>query len=316
MTDFNIYNSDDDPFDFENYFAGTDTSTDIVTEEDDAPPSDLFRQAFRFFDFNQRVLNKDVRNMEVDLDRRSARELVSLYYDLQKARMAYRNQVRDLQKAGSPHDLLNYYAHTLEMLEKSLVGPLDYFGDQFIVGQWAKSQYGIGPVITAGLVAHIDIEKAPTAGSVWRYAGIDPTVKWEKGQKRPFNAQLKTLTWKIGQSFMKFSNRDQCFYGHLYKQDKARRLAKNEAGDYAEFAQQILTSKKWGNNPTRTYLESGKLPPAQIDAQARRFAAKIFLSHYHAVAYQAHHGTPAPRPYIIEHGGHVHEIAIPNNPFA
>ncbi len=117
--------------------------------EDQTHPDDIVRQAFDFFQFNQRVLNKDVRNMEVDLDRRSARELVSLYYDLQKARLGYNNQVRDLTKAGSPHELLGYYATIIEMLEKSLVAPLDHFGNQFVVGQWAKSQYGIGPVITA-----------------------------------------------------------------------------------------------------------------------------------------------------------------------
>ena len=292
-----------------------DINQEIEDFEDEPNPMHLVTGAFDFFTFNQRALNQDVRNIEINLDRRSARELVNLYYDLQKARMGYRNQVRDLQRANSPHQLLSYYADVVEMLEKSLVNPLDYFGNQFVVGRWAKSQYGIGPVITAGLVAHIDIERAPTAGSVWRYAGIDPTIKWGKGEKRPFNGQLKTLTWKIGQSFMKFSNRDDCFYGKLYRQDKERRSIKNQSGDYADFALEILTSKNWGNNPTRAYLESGKLPPAQIDAQARRFAAKIFLSHYHAVAYQAHYDKPAPRPYIIEHGGHVHEIAIPNNPF-
>ena len=295
-----------------------------LTSEDDSSnifdpsehiPGQLVEGVFAFFDFNQRMLNRDVRQMAVALDRRSARELVSLYYDLQKSRLGYNNQVRDLEKAGSPHTLLAYYANAVEMLEKSLVGPLDHFGDQFVVGQWAKSQYGIGPVITAGLIAHIDIEKAPTAGSIWRYAGLDPTAKWEKGHKRPWNAQLKVLSWKAGQSFMKFHKKDQCFYGHLYLQDKARRIEKNENGDYAEFAQQILTSKNWRANQSRALLEEGKLPPAQIDAQARRFAVKIFLSHYHAVAYQAHHGKPAPRPYIIEHGGHVHEIPIPNNPF-
>lgn len=275
---------------------------------------ELFNENFTFFEFNR--LRRDVREMAVVLDRRSARELVNLYYDLQKARLAYSNQVRDLRKAGSPHELLDYYANTIKLMESALVHPLDQFGDQTIVGRWAKSQYGIGPVITAGLVAHIDITKAPTAGAIWRYAGVDPTIKWEKGQKRPYNAQLKTLTWKIGQSFMKFHKKDACFYGHLYLQDKNRRTVKNEAGDYADLAQHLLTSKNWKPSPTKTCLESGKLPPAQIDGQARRFAAKIFLSHYHAVAYQEHHGTPAPRPYIIEHGGHVHEIAIPNNPFA
>jgi len=131
-----------------------------------------------------------------------------------------------------------------------------------------------------------------------------------------WNAELKTLCWKIGQSFMKFSGKEDCFYGQLYKQDKARRIEKNNAGDYSDFAKSILEKKNFKVNQTRAKLETGKLSDAQIDAQARRFAVKIFLSHYHAVAYQAHHGTPAPRPYIIAHGDHVHEIAIPKNPFA
>jgi hypothetical protein len=37
---------------------------------------------------------------------------------------------------------------------------------------------GIGPVIAAGLLANIDITKAPTAGHIWRFAGLDPSSKW------------------------------------------------------------------------------------------------------------------------------------------
>lgn len=276
--------------------------------------SELFAENFSFFEFN--TLRRDVREMTVAMDRRSARELVNLYYDLQKSRLAYNNQVRDLIKANSPHDLLEYYANTFKLLESSLVYPLDRFGDQHTVGRWAKSQHGIGPIIAAGMISHIDITKAPTAGSIWRYAGLDPTSKWNKGQKRPWNGQLKVLCWKAGQSFMKFHNNDNCFYGHLYKKDKLRRTLKNEAGEYADFAKEILISKNWSQCPTRDHLESGKLPPAQIDAQARRYAVKIFLSHYHEVAYQDHYGVPAPKPYIIEHGGHAHQIPVPNNPFS
>lgn len=275
---------------------------------------ELFAENFTFFEFN--TLRRDVRDMTVQMDRRSARELVNLYYDLQRSRLGYNNQVRDLVKANSPHELLDYYANTFKLLESSLTYPLDRFGDQYTVGRWAKSQYGIGPIIAAGLISYIDITKAPTAGHIWSYAGLNPNQVWEKGQKRPWNAELKVLCWKAGQSFMKFHNRQDCFYGHLYKKDKNRRTEKNDNGDYAEFAESILTSKNWSDCPTREYLESGKLPPAQIDAQARRYAVKIFLSHYHAVAYQDYHGVPAPRPYVIEHGGHVHQIAIPNNPFS
>lgn len=276
----------------------------------------LYTGNFEFPEIIARLLNRDVMNMAVDLDSNSTRSLVDAYYTLQENRIAFAAQARELQKQDSPHELVAYLSTRIEILEKSLKRPLEAFASSTVAGSWALDQYGIGPVLAAGLLAHIDISKAPTAGSVWRYAGLDPTQTWEKGQKRPFNAELKTLCWKIGQSFMKFSGRDECFYGQLYKQDKIRRVEKNEAGDYAEFAKSILDKKNFKVNQTRKTLESGKLSDAQIDAQARRFAVKIFLSHYHAVAYQDYHGRPAPRPYIIEHGGHAHEIAIPGNPFA
>jgi hypothetical protein len=258
---------------------------------------------------------RDVRSMSSNLDSSSARKLVDSYYVLQENRIAFAAQARELEKQQSPYELVAFIAHNLHIMEKSLKYPLQRYAESSVAGEWAISQYGIGPVLAAGLSAHIDITKAPTAGSVWRYAGLDPTQKWEKGQKRPYNAELKTLCWKIGQSFLKFHKKDQCFYGHLYEQDKIRRIAKNEAGDYADFAKEILQTKNFKVNKTRDKLESGVLSDAQIDAQARRFAVKIFLSHYHAVAFQAHHGEPAPRPYIIAHGDHVHEIAIPGNPF-
>lgn len=277
-------------------------------------PDDFNDQNFDFPMFTR--FARDVRSMSADLDSTSARNIVDAYYTLQENRMAFAAQARELEKQESPHELVAFMAHNLQIMEKALKYPLERFAESSVAGEWALSQYGIGPVLAAGLSAHIDITKAPTAGSVWRYAGLDPTQTWEKGQKRPYNAELKTLCWKIGQSFMKFSGKEECFYGQLYKQDKARRIAKNEAGDYADFAKSILDKKNFKANQTRAKLESGILSDAQIDAQARRFAVKIFLSHYHAVAYQAHHGEPAPRPYIIAHGDHVHEIAIPNNPFA
>jgi hypothetical protein len=260
--------------------------------------------------------NRDVRSLAAEMDQNSTRKLVDAYYTIQENRMAFSAQARELQSQGSPSELVEFLSYNLQLMEKSLKFPLESFADSTVAGKWALSQYGIGPVLAAGLCAHIDITKAPTAGSVWRYAGLDPTQKWEKGQKRPFNAELKTLCWKIGQSFMKFHKRDECFYGQLYRQDKDRRVSKNEAGDYADFAKEILDTKNFKANQTRATLETGILSDAQIDAQARRFAVKIFLSHYHAVAFQAHYGEPAPRPYIIAHGDHVHEIAIPGNPFA
>lgn len=265
-----------------------------------------------------RNLSKDVRAMSVEFDQNSVRDLVSTYYRIQGNRIAVAAQARELKAEESPYQLADYLSQQLYHMEQSLVNPLERFARTYKVGRWALSQYGIGPVISAGLISHIDISKAHTAGSIWRYAGMDPTVIWNKGQKRPWNSNLKVLTWKIGQSFMKFSARPQCFYGKLYREDKARRTDMNEKGLFAERAKSILATKKFRDNVTRRKLEQGFLSDAHIDAQARRFAAKIFLSHFHTVWYEDYNtqlqGTPvrAPRPYAIEHGGHSHMIEIPN----
>lgn len=281
----------------------------------------MTNEEFDFDDFEQnngfafplwQRMAKDVRTLRVEFDRNSIRELVSTYYRIQDDRIALAAQARELKAADSPHELVEYLSDQLGYMEAALKSPLKTFAESYEVGRWALSQYGIGPVITAGLISHIDIEKAPTAGSIWRYAGMDPTAKWEKGQKRPWNAELKTLSWKIGQSFMKFSGRDQCFYGKLYRQDKERRIELNDSGAYADRAKEILDSKNWRKNKSSDTLREGKLPAAQIDAQARRFAVKIFLSHFHAVWFETHYGKPAPTPYVIAHKDHVHHIQIPN----
>jgi hypothetical protein len=61
------------------------------------------------------------------------------------------------------------------------------------VSRWAKAQVGIGPVLAAGLAAYIDITRTPTVSALWSLAGLNPTAVWGKGEKRPWNAQLKTL---------------------------------------------------------------------------------------------------------------------------
>ena len=69
------------------------------------------------------------------------------------------------------------------------------------------------------------------------------------------------------------------------------------------------------NKESIAVLQSGKLPDEQIEQQSRRFAVKIFLSHYHTIAYQEHYGTAPYRPGFINIDGEEQEINIPNNPY-
>jgi len=203
------------------------------------------------------------------------------------------------------------------VLERSIKNALDAYGSASPVGRWAKSIVGIGPVISAGLLAHIDITKAPTVGHIWRFAGLDPTVTWEKGQKRPWNASLKTLCWKIGESFVKVSTHEDDVYGHLYVERKVKEQARNDAGALADQAAAKLDKFRIGKT-TDAYAAyaAGKLPPGHLHARAKRWAVKLFLAHYHAVAFRDRFGIDAPKPYILtREGGHAHEITVPNWPF-
>jgi hypothetical protein len=257
-------------------------------------------------------LSKDLASAAVTLSDDEARFLVDAYYQMQDNRIRADGQVRSLSKSGEPHDVLQWLGAQSEGLENQIKRALSRYADSKPLGEWAQSIVGIGPVITAGLMAHIDIAKAPTVGHIWRFAGLDPTLRWEKGQKRPWNAALKTLCWKIGESFVKVSGREDAFYGRIYADRKALELSRNEALQFKDQAVAALERKKFGKDTeARKHYEAGKLPPAHIHARAKRYAVKLFLAHYHETGYILLHGVKPPLPYPIAHLGHAHVIERP-----
>jgi len=262
-------------------------------------------------------LSRDLKKAAQTLSPDEARYLVDAYYQMQGDRIRSMNQVRALTESAEPHQTLAWLADNAGVLERNIKGALDAYSSASLLGRWAKSICGIGPVIAAGLLAHIDITKAPTAGHIWRFAGLDPTVTWEKKTKRPWNASLKTLCWKIGESFVKVSTNDEDVYGHLYVTRKGYEQARNDRGELAGQAAAKLERFKIGRTTDAfTHYAAGKLPPAHVHARAKRWAVKLFLAHYQAVAYRDHFGTEAPKPYILtKEGGHAHEIAVPHWPF-
>lgn len=278
---------------------------ETITLNEDTPSIGVIHEAIR-------KLTKDERNASVTLGKDEARFLVDAYYQLQDNRIRSDGQVRSMSKDGEPHAVLQWLADMNRTLEESIKSALDSYSTASAVGRWARSQKGIGPVIAAGMLAHLDITKANTAGAFWSYAGMDPRSTWEKGQKRPWNAQLKVLCWKLGESFVKVSGNEDAFYGKVYKDRKAMELAKNEAGEYAEQAAAKLEKFKIGKDTDayKAYIQ-GKLPPAHIHARAKRYAVKLFLAHLHEVMFEDHFGTKPPLPYAIGILSHAHKIEVP-----
>lgn len=277
----------------------------MINLDTDTPTIGVIQEAVR-------KLTKDERDASTLLSKDEARFLVDAYYQMQDNRIRTDGQVRSMSKAGEPHTTLQWLADMNRTLEAQIKIALDAYSGASTVGKWLRSQKGIGPVIAAGLLAHLDITKAETAGAFWSFAGLDPRAKWDKGKKRPWNAALKVLCWKLGESFVKVSGHDDAFYGQVYKQRKALETERNERGDYADQAKAKLEKFNIGKD-TDAYkaYSQGKLPPAHIHARATRYTVKLLLAHLHEVLYKDHFKKDPPLPYAIGILGHAHKISPP-----
>jgi hypothetical protein len=250
--------------------------------------------------------NKEVVFNAAKLNDAEARALVVNYYQSQEMRKSADMQIRHLgEKASVPQ--LQYTADSFAIVEQQVARMLAKYAEGSAVGRWCLRQHGVGPVITAGLLAHLDIKQAPTVGHFWRFAGQDPSAKWEKGQKRPYNAQLKQLCFYLGECFKRTSNHPDSVYGAIYRSRKALLVERNENGFNAERAKTYKTMSA----EVRKKLAEGKLPDGNLDRQACNYTAKMFLSHLHAVMHFDHYGKAPPKPFAISILGHAHEIKIP-----
>lgn len=128
--------------------------------------------------------------------------------------------------------------------------------------------------------------------------------------KPPYNTELKKRMFLVGDMFIKQSGRDKSLYGKIYKERRNLELMKNENGDYADQAARILSDKNFDKSTT-TYkeLSEGRLSAAHINARARRYAVKLFISHVFEAMYFAEFHEEPPKAYVIQYMGHHDYIA-------
>lgn len=122
------------------------------------------------------------------------------------------------------------------------------------------------------------IARFPYVSSLWKYCGLDvvdgKAPRRAKGQKITWNPRMRTLCWKIGESFVKT---------HGFYRDQ-----------YEEFREQEDTKHP-------------KLSKLHRFNRAKRKTVKLFLSHFFATWYRIE-GLEAPKPYAIAVLEHKHEI--------
>jgi len=199
-------------------------------------------------------------------------DLVNLYYQIQNT--------RDSISSMTTTDL-SVYSSYLSTLEELLTESFRDFNFNSVTGKWAVSQDGIGHAMSAALLSILDITKSPSVTNLWKFAGLDPNhTKW--------NPLVKNISWKIGMSFQHFSQYDT-FYGNIYLNDFNRRQSMNQ----------------------KTKDESEVVPTSRLEAQARRYATKIFMSHWHHIRYREVYGVDP----VMNHSSSTRYIQPPNFPF-
>jgi len=320
-----------------------------------------------------RLLKADLKTAATTLTHEQVRYLVDFYYEIQEARIRAGNQAGAAAEDEEPNALVSWMQEEFEAVEGMIKSAMDAYTDApNIVGAWLKELTGIGPILAAGLLAHVDITRAPSAGHIWSFAGLEPKTRWtgkeestkivaeilgpaKRGQaigpeemillaarcgrsttglekaskndkgvitrdslikgmsKRPWNTKLKTLCWKIGQSFVKTCNREDSFYGNFYKDRKAFELRKNEEHKNADAARKALETRNIKDADLRATYEDGKLPLAHVHAMTCRWVVKFFLSHLHVVMTYVRYGHLPGKPWVIVHGGHQ-KLVLPPNP--
>ena len=136
-------------------------------------------------------LDSDLRSAAENLGPEEARFLVDMYYQMQNVRIRFRNQQRQTEKHSEPNRVITWGLVNIRRAEDDIKRALGSFAESYSVGRWCMSNFGIGPVITAGLMAHLDIRNTFTVGKWWRFAGLDPSRDWHgKEEAKQMLAQI------------------------------------------------------------------------------------------------------------------------------
>jgi len=197
--------------------------------------------------------------------------LAKAYYDLVKFRVALGNTLRHTH---SWHPYLQELFRETEEREKRIVELSQKALESHPVYQtFLRKVKGVGPAMAAYLLDYFDIEKAEHVSSFWRFAGLAPGSRKQRGRRVDYNPALKSI-----------------ILGRLFKQLMLAR------GYYAKLYYQFRA-------------ELAKQHPEWTDgkrhARARLKTAKVFLQHLWVV-WRRLEGLNVTKPYPVDRLGHAY----------
>ena len=164
---------------------------------------------------------------------------------------------------------------------------------------WFSRVKGIGRENIGKVIGLVDIQKADTVSSLWKFAGFAVTngkaPKREKGGgKLDYNSQLRTMCWRLATSLLKSGG---CFYDY-YLREKEKYLLR-----YRAQGMKIIPAAQLPTRDGKRYEPEGVISEGHVHNQALRKMIKLFLASLWKVWREAE-GLNVRNPYVIEKLGH------------
>lgn len=229
------------------------------------------------------------------------REKLILYQRTQKARCAISNQVQGLSRIEMkiPDNftiLLKNLEKQEKEYEKEIKNLLEGKGEKtknwmkthtllvtpYPIYDWLKTIKGISHILSAKLIAYIDIKNSPTVSCLWYYSGQAPQCKRTKGKKANWHHDLKMACFQIADSFMK---QRTPVYRDIYdvekeKQSKLMEKVKKKSKGYSKIKDSAPKSK--GHAHARALRKSVKAFLKDYWVEAKRLESKSKKHHINA----------------------------------
>jgi hypothetical protein len=238
---------------------------------------------------------------------KEAQYLLDMYLFMLKRRVAIASKI---SRCGIESRALGFLLDQIKAREGHARVLLDIYSDNHPVGAKMKEVKGIGPVIAAGLLAHVNMDRATTYGKILAYGGFNPNMVWNKGELRPFCAEFRSILIHAKRVFQFLSGNPTSYFGMHFKRYKNLIIAQNENGGMKEAAAAKLAKFNYRHETKayQCYIE-GKLPPAHITQLAGTKTLKLFIGCLHKY-WSEHLGRSAPLPYAVEHMGHMDVMTL------
>lgn len=207
-------------------------------------------------------------------------------------------------------------AEKFENEYKKLMG--EFVENEILYKEFLGKIKGISAILSANMLKEFGYcEQAPYISSLWKYVGMHveegeaPTRK--KGEKLSFNSKLRTLCYKISDSFVK---QRTPFYRDIYDKEKERQVGMmNEVLNNLSKEQEKELKKIKKRKEKRDFFNqfNPKAPVSLLNAEmrARRKMVKIFLAHYWQASKELSQGVRenqyrVAKPYVEEKLNHKH----------